>query len=220
MLENGIHWRTFRDTRHSLKRVHMKIRPADYRSQGDAHARFPVHRKQEWTALFSEHHGEQHRLQRQRHRQRQQKHTARCGKLSGVVPLERGEVLYLGQTRPRHTRINMLVQDLEQRQYDRTGCCLGGGQRWVLRRFVKNSSMISLTYPTSFQRCALKFRQQSLLTTINIMMSKLENYLNLGLNLNFATDLIQSRSDFRVGGQRLWLSEPCWVRSQLLDGQI
>ena len=37
MLENGIHWRTFRDRRHSLKRVHMKIRPADYKSQGEAH---------------------------------------------------------------------------------------------------------------------------------------------------------------------------------------
>ena len=28
-------WRTFRDRYHSLKRLHMKIRPVDYKSQGD-----------------------------------------------------------------------------------------------------------------------------------------------------------------------------------------
>ena len=34
-MEKGIHWRTFRDGRHSLKRLHMKIRPVDYKSQGE-----------------------------------------------------------------------------------------------------------------------------------------------------------------------------------------
>merc|ERR1719471_691840 len=33
MMEKGIMWRTFRDRYHSLKRLHMKIRPVDYKSQ-------------------------------------------------------------------------------------------------------------------------------------------------------------------------------------------
>ena len=35
MTEKGIMWRTFRDRYHSLKRLHMKIRPVDYKSQGE-----------------------------------------------------------------------------------------------------------------------------------------------------------------------------------------
>ena len=35
LTEKGIHWRTFRDMTHSMKRLHMKIRPVDFKSQGE-----------------------------------------------------------------------------------------------------------------------------------------------------------------------------------------
>ena len=116
--ERGIHWRTFRDMHHSLKRLHMKIRPEDYKSQGERVC--PILSKPALKTLISSHcqrHRGQHQLQRQRNQRRlarQRQRAARRRELQVIVQLEGRHAFLVAQSHRGDTE-GMLVQVLGQR---------------------------------------------------------------------------------------------------------